>query len=62
MTKRERVYLESVLEQLKTEQRLDICDLKGSTKAYARYSIGKITKAAEVIDMLEDILGGKEDV
>lgn len=62
MTKREREHLESIVDQLKTEQKLDMRDLKDSTKAYARYSRGKITKAAEVIDMLEDILGGKEDV
>lgn len=60
MTKRERARLESMIEFLKTEQRLDICDLKGSTKAYARYSRGKITKAAEVIGMLEEIVGGED--
>ena len=57
MTKRERARIQGMIELLKTEQRLDMCDLKDSTKAYARYSRGKITKAAEGINMLETLLG-----
>lgn len=62
MTKRERAQIESMLELLKTEQRLDQDNMVGATESDRRYCVGMLMKAAEVIDMLEEILGGKRDV